>query len=170
MTITIYLALLTIVLRLVIDTLDFDWRLIVYVLLFAILFCCYSGIRKQRSMIESKDQLGILLDVKAGMRVGAFYALLMSIFSYIFYSWINPAFFPSLIESRADELRAGIDSSQTTPEEMEQIMTKFYEFSEFIFSAFQWATFTLFSLVFLSAFYSLIIALIAKKAPQILHF
>src|SRR5690606_7317115 len=39
-------------------------------------------------------------DVKAGMRTAALYALLMTIFVFVYYSYIDAGFFTKMIESR----------------------------------------------------------------------
>lgn len=166
-TVAIYLALITIILRLLLDTFQLDNQYIVYVLMFIVLVISYLGVRKVHQQIP--QVLPVVFSLKAGMRPGALYALIISVFTFVFYKWINPLFFSTMIEERAAKIKAGAVEAGKSTHEIEAILKGFYEFSEMVFSPVQWASFTLFGMIFLCGFYSFILALVARKFPQMLQ-
>lgn len=98
-------------------------------------------------------------DVKAGMRTAALYALLMTIFVFVYYSYIDAGFFTKMIESRLAAARIAVEQGQ------EIDLEKTREFGEFIFSPKTHSTITLFGFLVAGAIYSLLITVFMRKFP-----
>ena len=168
-TISIYLALFTLIARLIVDSFSLDRIIVVYVILLFTLISCYFGVRIYRHSLKVGDPLLYLMEIKAGIRGGAVYALLVGIFTYVFYQLINPNYFPNVIAERAKERIAEMEALNYTQANIDKAMETFYGISEPFTTPAVWASITLFGLVFLSAFYSVIVTAIARKAPKILY-
>lgn len=88
-------------------------------------------------------------DVKTGMKITSVYGLLLALFTWIYYKWINPAYFE-------DKIKEAIDAA---PEEsLEQIQ----QTVELIFSASTHSTITLFGTIVIGFFYVLVITLLLR--------
>lgn len=164
---------LLILFRFAMDALQLDWELRVYPLLLFVLLIVYTGVRSQRiKQMEENDtiihgDLGFVIDFKAAMRPSALFAIAYSIFVWIFHSFINPLLFFNMIEEQKQAILLE-GTKHDNQQEVKALLTSFERFAEFVFAPLNWATFTLFGLIFLSFFYSLILVAFTRKFPQLL--
>ncbi len=94
-------------------------------------------------------------DVKTGMKIASVYAILLSAFTWIYYSWINPAYFAGKINEAV-----GAASEET----LEQVQST----ASFIFDPFTHSTITLFGTVVIGFFYVLVLTLLLRwQAKQL---
>lgn len=100
-------------------------------------------------------------DVKTGMKSTSVFALIVSAFTWIYYKLINPGFFAERIERAVAATQSG-DAGQ-----VENVRKT----AEFIFNPFTHSTITLFGLMVLGLFYTLILVLIfrSKAGAQMLR-
>lgn len=170
----VLIAIIVLILfRFTLDAMQLDWGLRVYPLLLFVLLIVYSGVRSQRiKQIEENDaiinsDLGFVIDFKAAMRPSALFAIAYSAFVWIFHSFINPLLFFNMIEEQKQAILFE-GTKHDNQQEVEALLTSFERFADFVFTPLNWATFTLFGLIFLSFFYSLILVAFMRKFPQML--
>ena len=133
---------------------DESWDMYVrfgYLLLF--LIALFLGLRDFKSNNKRSD---FTKDVKEGMKVTSVFSIVISSFTWLYYKWINPAYFAN----RIAEL-----NSNPLMEEKEAENVK--NTAEFIFNAFTHSTITLFGLMVLGFFYTLILVLIMRAKPAV---
>tara|TARA_B100000902_G_C27259427_1_gene889794 strand:- start:1131 stop:1628 length:498 start_codon:yes stop_codon:yes gene_type:complete len=119
--------------------------------LLAFLIALFFGLRSFKIRATRSD---FTHDVKTGMKITSIFALIISIFTWIYYTWINPEYFANRI---SDAL------SQAPEESIEAIETN----ASFIFNAFTHSTITLLSMMVIGFFYTLIMVLIMRAKPEI---
>ncbi len=120
-----------------------------------ILFALFLGMRKH--IIQGSYQ-GFGDVLKAGMKIGSIYAVLVSVFTYIYYSYIDYNFFPGQI---AERMLEGKEAGMTD----EQIL-QMKDSLEFVFSTSTHTTGTLIGFMFVSFIYALLWTLIFTKIPR----
>jgi hypothetical protein len=164
---------LLILFRFAMDTFQLDWGLRIYPLLLFVLLIVYAGIRSNRLKQIEKDEIiihtdfGFVIDFKAALRPSALFALVYSLFVWVFHSFLNPLLFLNMIEDQKQAIiLEGINHDNQ--QEVDALLASFERFADFVFSPLNWATFTLFGLIFLSFFYSLILVAFIRKFPQLL--
>jgi len=109
----------------------------------------YHKLNNETSNIKS--------EFKAGMRATTLFALFMSIFVLIYFSYIDTHYFSNMIEERVTLAEA---EKVNFPEiDIEQVK----EFGEILFSPRTHATITLFGLTITGALYSIILAALMRK-------
>lgn len=162
----IFLIGITVVARLAFDSFDLSTEYMYYIYLLMSVLGSYMGIRQQRML--SDEDFTFVMDLKAGMRVAGFYGLLVAVFVFIYYSWINPYYFEQLLATRADEMARVYAENGIPQEEITKHIEQFKSFNAQFMSPLPWANMTLFALVFLGAFYSSILALIIRRFPQMM--
>lgn len=132
--------------------LDFSWAVQLYFLF--LLLAIFMGIRE--SVIQNRQQsFGAL--VKAGAQVGAVFSLLVAVFTYVFYRFVDTTFFEFMKEERMRD----VVKIQPDPEKVEAYRANL----DLIFSANTQSLATLLGFMFMTVFFSLIVALLFKKVP-----
>jgi len=126
-----------------------------YGYLLIVLGAVYFGIVAFKKQVNAPTPF--LEDAKEGTKTGAIFALLMAAFSYIYYSFIDKAYFANKI---AEKVR--LASEQLDEKGIKAVTGS----SEVIFSAFFHSTITLMGFLFLSIIYSLILTFLIRKIPQ----
>lgn len=94
---------------------------------------------------------------KAGAQIGSVFTLSVTLFTYLFYRFIDTQFFNYLIQDRLSEAQ----SNGYSPEEI----TKLSQNLEFVFSANTQSTATLIGFMVLGFSYAAIVALILSRVP-----
>jgi len=139
-----------------------------FVLLVAVSLGLY--LQKQRSQEESTFSV----DLKNGMTSGLVYALVVSVFLYFYYEKIDPDYNAKMIADRelyvqsvldTPNLLAELKASNQDLEVMtkEEIMEKYRETPQILFSGIFMMTYGLLALITLSVLYSVVVALIYNK-------
>ncbi|MFB1021651.1 MAG: DUF4199 domain-containing protein [Vicingaceae bacterium] len=122
--------------------------------LFVIMIGVFLGIRLFKEMSETKT--GFIADVKAGIKVVGMYAVLMSLFVYVYYTFIDPNYFPTKIDSQMAALES---SGRATGNEL----VKSRETAQVILAPYFQSTITLILYLLLGAFYSSLITFFVRK-------
>lgn len=122
--------------------------------LFVIMIGVFLGIRLFKNI--SPDKTGFLADVKAGIKVAGMYAVLMSLFVYLYYSFIDSSYFPLKIE---EQMRLLEESGRATGDEL----VKSRETAQFILAPYFQSTVTLILYLLLGTFYSSLITFFVRK-------
>lgn len=157
--IPVYAALLCIIARLLLFSfgpesgwLDHGIRLFyLLVLLIALMW----GIVRHRKRFAGEPSFGT--EVKAGMKVGSVFVLLIALFTYVFYRFVNPAYFQ-------EKIHTILKSAQgRTTTELENIQAT----SEFVFSPFTHATATLFIGLLIGFLYTLLMVALVRMKPEL---
>ena len=125
--------------------------------IFVLMTGVFLGIRLFKS--QQKEASSYINDFKAGMRIAAVYALLMAIFLYIYYAYIDPAYFEIKLQKQLE-----------TAQNAENIdLSKAKEMGEFILSPYFQSTVSLLGFLILGSFYSAIIAFLVRKFSGFRH-
>jgi len=130
-----------------------DEQLDLYVRFFyllALLLALFFGMREAKLRSQGSS---FAEDVKAGMKAVSVFALLLSAFTWVYYKLINPGFFTARIKQTVDMAQENGQSN----------IDKIRETAEFIFNPFIHTTITLFGLMVLGLFYTLILAVIFRS-------
>lgn len=152
--------------RLLINTIGLDWEWRLYPILFVLMIAGYLGIREQR--LKANEELTYIMEWKAALRPPAVIAVVYSLFTFVFYSFIDPAFFKEKIAERRADFKATIDQGGTAAEDAQVILERFDEMSQLIFSPLNWSTFTLMVTVMFSLIFCALLVLLARQAPGII--
>ena len=121
--------------------------------LFVIMTGVFLGIRLFKSLTPNKTTF--IADLKAGMKVVGMYAVLMSFFVYIYYSYINPSYFDVKLN---DQLNLA-ENAGITGKDLQQRK----ETGKFVLSPYFQSTVTLILYLLLGTFYSSIITFFVRK-------
>ncbi|GAB5539454.1 MAG: hypothetical protein Salg2KO_15570 [Salibacteraceae bacterium] len=119
--------------------------------LFAFLVALFFGLRSYKKSFLNSD---FTHDVKTGMKITSIFALIVALFTWVYYRWINPSYF----EQRIEEAIA-----QAPAESVEAITSNV----ELIFNPFTHSTITLFGMMVIGFFYTLIVVLIMRAKPGV---
>ncbi|MDC1221259.1 DUF4199 domain-containing protein [Salibacteraceae bacterium] len=133
-----------------------DWDMYVrfaYLLLF--LLALFLGLRSFKADNPNTD---LTIDVKTGMKTTSIFAIIISAFTWVYYKFINPEYFAGKIE----DVKIAIEQSEKATENA--INT-----AEFIFNAFTHSTITLFGMMIIGFFYTLILVLIMRAKPEVFN-
>ena len=120
-----------------------------------ILFALFFGLRKH---FELKGFLGVGNTVKEGMRITSVYSLVVTVFTYFYYKFIDTGFFESKLAERLIEAK----EKSYTDEQIEMVRQS----GEFFFSINIHTSFTLFGFMLVGLFYSILWAIIFWKIPN----
>jgi amino acid transporter len=125
--------------------------------IFVLMTGVFFGIRLFKS--QQKEATSYIDDFKAGMRIAAVYALLMSIFLYVYYAHIDPTYFEIKLQNQleAAQNQENID------------LAKAQEMGEFILSPYFQSTVSLLGFLILGSFYSALIAFLVRKFSGFRH-
>ena len=98
-------------------------------------------------------------EIKNGMKATTFFALLVSLFVLIYYSYIDTHYFADMIQQRVN---LAVQEKANHPEiDIDQVRTA----GEMMFSPKTHASITLFGLTIVGAIYSFLISLLMRKIP-----
>lgn len=166
--VAIFFALIALVIKLTIFGMEMqhgDMEIYIrYIYMFVLLAAVFFGIRANKTV---KSKTSFTEDFLSGARTAAFFALLMGGITYIYYTQIDTNFFevkkqeelqyfPEKIAELIDE--KGIEATR------EIVYQKVLGMNT-IYTPWSQTSFTLFGLVFLGLFNSLIFALLMRKLP-----
>ena len=126
--------------------------------IFVLMTGIFLGIRLHKKTIQQKTEF--LADFKAGMRVAAMYAIFMSLFVYIYYSFIDSSYFATKLQNQlqlAEESGGDIDLNQIK------------QTGEFVLSPFFQTTITLIGFLLLGTFYASLITFFMRQVRGFGH-
>ena len=99
------------------------------------------------------------LEVQAGMKTTTTFALMLSLFVLVYYSYIDTHYFPQMIDARVELARSAM------PENPNIDLENVRKTGEMMFSPSTHATITLFGLTVTGAIYCFFIALLMRRLP-----
>ena len=117
-----------------------------------------------RSWKLASERTPFTEDVKAGMKIASIYALVIGPFTWVYYKWINPAYFTERINARVEAARTAIESGQVKSEDVS--LEQVEQTASFIFDPFTHSSLTLFGFLVLGFFYTLIIVMLFRWRPK----
>ncbi|MBL4593695.1 MAG: DUF4199 domain-containing protein [Flavobacteriales bacterium] len=137
-----------------------------YVYMLLLLFTVFFGIRSNKINYEGTTSLG--QDFKTGARAASFFGILMGLITYIYYAQIDPEFFPikqqpymdGLFEIAETKIKEGVSKDEVTKGLYESTERVKQQLSPYLHSML-----TMFGLVFIGLFNSIVFALLMKKFP-----
>jgi len=103
----------------------------------------------------SKSKTSFIADVKSGMKVAGMYSVLMALFAYLYYSYIDSDYLISKLNS---QIQTAIENGAT-----ESNVIKHRENGDFFLSAYFMSTVTLVGFIILGTFYSSLITFFVRK-------
>jgi len=123
--------------------------------LLCFLIALFIGLRAWK-----KDKMNIVFteDVKTGMKIVSIYAIIISAFTFIYYKYINPNYFAQKVQAAID----AVASSGSPEKDLEQVR----DTASFVFNAFTHSTLTLFGLMVIGFFYTLVLTLLFRYKPK----
>ncbi|NQX96528.1 MAG: DUF4199 domain-containing protein [Flavobacteriales bacterium] len=141
---------------------NYIWYMYMLILLFSVFF----GIRSNKIMYEGTTTFG--QDFKTGARTASFFGILMGAITYFYYAKIDPEFFPikqqpyidGLIEMAREKVKEGVSKDEVTTGLRESISAVKQQLSPYLHSML-----TMFGLVFIGLFNSLVFSFLMKKYP-----
>lgn len=161
------LILIGIICRLVFETFQIDWTYTWAYLSFLTIISTYYGIYSQRQ--NSDEEFDFTMDFKGGAQGGSLFALGYGIFTFVFYKWIHPHFLEIFLTTRRQDIMDALHATKQSEETIRAALDNFNSFAELIYVPGNLSVITITSLVFLSIFYGLIFALIAKFLPKFVN-
>lgn len=138
-----------------------------YIYMLILLVAVFFGIRSNKILEENKTNF--LQDFKAGARTAAFFAILVAAITYVYYAKIDATFFeikqaPLLEELNKKTQEVLAEGKETKEVVVSNYTNQLFSIRTFLSPYFQ-AMWTMFGLVFMGLFNSLIFALLMKKMP-----
>jgi hypothetical protein len=138
-----------------------------YIYMLILLTSVFFGIRSNK--ILEKNQTSFMQDFKAGARTAAFFAIIVAAITYVYYAKIDATFFEIKQSPLLEELNKKTLEVLTEGEEKKDVVVtnysnQLFSIRTFLSPYFQ-AMWTMFGLVFMGLFNSLIFALLMKKMP-----
>lgn len=128
----------------------------IFINIFLVMLAVFLGIREHKKIYGKHSSY--LEDFKAGMKTASWFAILLSIFVYFYYNFIDITYFSTLIEQRVS-----LAESQNID------VAKVRETGEAILNPFFQTTVTLLGFIILGAFYSGLIAFFVRKMKGFGH-
>jgi hypothetical protein len=132
--------------------LEFTWAVQLYFLF--LLIAVFIGMREY--FVQNKE-LSFSKLFRIGAQIGAIYSLLTSVFTYIFYRFIDTQFFEFMIDQRLNAAKEAGASSED--------LEKYSSNLEMVFNAGTQSMATLIGFLFLTFTYAAIVALILTRVP-----
>ena len=132
-------------------------RFSIFINIFIVMLAVFLGIREHKKVVGSSSTY--LEDVKVGMKAASWFAILLSIFVYVYYNYIDTEYFSILLEQRMETAAAQEDVD----------LTKVREAGQAFLSPFFQTTITLVGFVLIGAFYSALIAFFMRKMKGFGH-
>lgn len=138
---------------------------ITYAYMLLILCAIFFGIRSNKVMYDGPTSFG--QDFKTGARTASFFALLVGLITYVYYTQIDPDFFPTKIAKSVAEYSTNIPDQikEKGLVGAKQFFKEKIVALDVIYSPMSQTTYTLFGLVFLGLFHSGVFAMLMKKFP-----
>lgn len=138
---------------------------ITYAYMLLILIAIFFGIRSNKVMYDGPTSFG--QDFKTGARTASFFSLLVGLITYVYYTQIDPDFFPIKIAKSVEEYSTNMIGliEERGLEDAKEFMKNKITALDVIYSPMSQTTYTLFGLVFLGLFHSAVFALLMKKIP-----
>ncbi len=138
-----------------------------YIYMLLLLVTVFFGIRSNKIIQDNKTNFS--QDFKAGARTASFFAILVALITYVYYAKIDATFFEIKQAPLIDALNTSIKEMISAGKESKaNIITNYsnqlYSIKTFLSPYFQ-AMWTMFGLVFMGFFNSLIFAFLMKKLP-----
>lgn len=131
-------------------------RYAIFLNIFFIMTAVFWSIREFKKLQGSTSSF--IDDFKIGMKAAAWYAILLSVFVYFYYSTIDSSYFPTLMQSRMELAKeAGVDMNQAKAT------------AEVVLSPFFQSTITLIGFLLMGAFYSALITYFMRKMKGFGH-
>lgn len=128
----------------------------IFLNIFFIMIAVFLSIREYKK--EFRSTSSYFEDFKIGMKATAWYAILLSVFVYCYYSFIDASYFSTLLESRMELAReSGVDLEQARAT------------GEVVLNPFFQSTITLVGFLLLGAFYSALISFFMRKMKGFGH-
>jgi hypothetical protein len=142
-------------------------KYIFYIYMLLLLLTVFVGIRSNKIMNEGTTSLG--KDFKAGARSASIFALLVTAITYFYYSNIDPEFFEikraESLETLPLKIKQAISDGDMTIEEIKEKVKGNIKSAHTIFSPYLHSMATMFALVFIGLFQSIVFAFLMKKYP-----
>tara|TARA_B110000091_G_C13588182_1_gene379459 strand:+ start:189 stop:728 length:540 start_codon:yes stop_codon:yes gene_type:complete len=163
-------ALIALILKVSVFALDMQHgsmeNYIWYMYMLLLLFSVFFGIRSNKITYEGTTTLG--QDFKTGARTASFFGILMGLITYVYYAQIDPDFFPikqqpyidGLIDIAETKLKDGVSKEEVVTGLYESIARVKQQLSPNLHSML-----TMFGLVFIGLFNSIVFAFLMKKYP-----
>lgn len=131
-------------------------------LLFLIL-TCFFALYERRKTQESFSTY--IEDFKYGMKGVALFALIVSLFTFFFYTNLDPEYFPNRIQERVEMAQTMDMETVTNPmkSSKEELIEKERKFSQMIYDPFNHSVISLFIFLMLGGVYSAIITALVRK-------
>lgn len=137
-----------------------------YIYMLMLLFTVFFGIRSNKVMYEGTTTFG--QDFRTGARSASFYALLMALITFIYYTKIDPDFFPIKQQPYLDGLYGIAKDKVIAGESKKEIIQGLYSSTITVkqqLSPYLQSLLTMFGLVFIGLINSAVFALLMKKYP-----
>jgi len=131
---------------------DFAWSTQLYFLF--LLLAIFFGIREY---FKDNSESSFMQLFKYGAQIGAMFSLVVSIFTFVFYRFVDVLFFEDMKEERLQAVR----TTEVTPEQIENYQSNL----DMVFNANTQAMVTLICFVLLGLTYSAIVSGILSKVP-----
>lgn len=142
-------------------------KYIFYIYIFLLLLTVFMGIRSTKIMSESTTSLG--QDFRAGARSAAMFAILVTLITYLYYSNIDPEFFEikraENLSTLPEKINQAIKKGDFSIEQIKEKVKGDIISTNTIFSPYLHSMATMFGLVFIGLFQSIVFAFLMKKSP-----
>lgn len=142
-------------------------KYIFFIYMLILLIAVFISVRTNK--INAEGNTAFIEDFKVGARTASFYAILMGIITYAYYSGIDSDFFAIKQEVYIEGLnKTAKEKILTNPEGKEKILEELkgnLETMETFLSPYFHSMWTLFGLVFIGVFNSLVLTLLMRKLP-----
>ena len=164
--VAVVFALIALVIKLIFFYLDVQHDNTSYIT-YAGINCCYLfGIRSNKVMYKGTTTFG--QDFRTGARTASFFALLVGVITFTYYSKIDTEFFPTKIAATVADYEQNILPDLIKEKGIKESKKLFVDKivnMNVIYSPMSQTTYTLFGMVFLGLFHSAVFALLMKKFP-----
>ena len=142
-------------------------KYIFYIYMLLLLLTVFIGIRSTKMLNEGTTSLG--QDFRAGARSASIFAILVTAITYFYYSNIDTEFFEIKRAERLsitlEEVTKALQDGDMTAAQIKQHAIDRVMTASTIFSAYLHSMGTMFGLVFIGLFQSIVFAFLMKKYP-----
>ncbi len=142
-------------------------KYIFYIYMFLLLLTVFMGIRSTKIASNGSTSLG--QDFRTGARSASIFAILITAITYMYYSNIDPEFFEikraENLTNLPDKINQAIIDGEMNLEQIKEKAKGDIVSTNTIFSPYLHSMATMFGLVFIGLFQSIIFAFLMKKYP-----
>jgi anaerobic C4-dicarboxylate transporter len=164
-------AVLALIIKLTVFTLEIQHgsmeKYIFFIYMLILNISVFFGIRSNK--IAEGRQTTFGEDFRAGARTASFYAILVAIITYVYYSNIDVHFFDikrsELIDTYPAKIQNALENATMTLAEIKTKVHADIVNTYTIFTAYFQALITMFGLVFIGLFFSALFAFVMKRMP-----